>query len=105
MADDVEIDRAALEQAKMLLDGSMGSYRAYAEDTWRRDTGVENPCGRTHLRVALENALGAALMRTRAETDAGLDLSSQVQSIIDSFEALDVSLGSGWDGDYVADLS
>lgn len=44
-------------------------------------------------------------MRTRAETDAGLDLSSQVQSIIDSFEALDVSLGSGWDGDYVADLS
>lgn len=105
MSADVQIDRQALEQAKLLLDQAMGSYRAYAEDTWRRDTGVDNPCGRTLLRVALENAIGAALMRTRVETDAGVALSAQLQTILDSFDALDVSLGSGWDRDYVADLS
>lgn len=105
MADDIEIDRTALEQAKLVLDSAIGSYRMYAEDTWQRDTGVDNPCGRTHLRVALENAVGAALMRTRVETDAGLGLSTQLQLILDSFASLDVSLGSGWDRDYVSDLS
>lgn len=105
MSNDVAVDRSALERARLLLDGSLGLYRAYAEDTWRRDTGVANPCGRTLLRVALEDAVGAALTRVRVETDAGVRLSGQLQTILDSFADLDVSLGSGWDRDYVSDLS
>lgn len=102
---DVEIDRFALESAKMLLDQSLLQYRMRAEDTWRRDTGIGDPCGRTLLRVMVENAIGSALMRVRAEDDDAVVVSAQLTNIVESFDALDVSLGEGWDRDYVADLS
>jgi len=105
VARDVDIDRAQLEQAALILDGALGGYRAHIEDTWRRDTGVGDPCGRTLLRVMLENAIGAALVRARTETDDGLQLGEQLRTIVDSFASLDASLGDGWDADYVADLS
>jgi len=105
MAHDVEIDRGALEQAKLTLGHAVANYGAYAEDSWRRDTGIANPCGRTHLRVALENALGALLMDVRADTDDGVVLSDDLQIVLDAFVELDASLGKGWNHDYVADLS
>ncbi len=105
MADDVAIHRGALAQAKLILDHAVGDYGAYAEDSWRRDTGIANPCGRTHLRVALEDALGAVLMNVRAELDDGFALSGAVQAVLDAFAELDASLGEGWNDDYVADLA
>lgn len=105
MENDVAIDRAALEQAKIVLGSSMGQYGLYAEDTWRRDTGIGNPCGRTLLRVALENALGEALMRVRGHVDEGGELASGLQTVLDSFADLDATLGEGWNRDDVADFS
>ena len=105
MANDVAIDRGALDQAKLILDHAVGTYGAYAEDCWRRDTGIADPCGRTHLRVALENALGGLLMNVRGELDDALALSTEVQAVLDSFAELDASLGEGWDHGYVADLA
>ncbi|MET0812927.1 MAG: hypothetical protein ABWY03_07720 [Microbacterium sp.] len=102
MGDDVAIDRSELAQAKFFLDSSIGGYSVHAEDGWARDTGIGNPCGRVHLRVALENALGAVLMRVRTEVEDGLDLSTGLQTVIDSFAELDASLGRGWDRDYDA---
>ena len=104
MADDVAIDRTALEQAQLILSGAVGDYSAYAEDIWRRDTGVDNPCGRTQLRVAMENALGAVLMRVRRDVDDGLAVAASLATIVETFAALDASLGAGWDRGYVADL-
>lgn len=102
---DVAIDRSALEQAKLVLDAAIGNYSVYAEDTWRRDTGIGDPCGRTHLRVALENTLGAALARIRSDVDDAHALAAGLQSVLDAFTELDASLGKGWNRDYVADLS
>ena len=102
---DVEIDRYALESAKLVLDQALLNYRAKAEDAWRRDTGIGDPCGRTLLRVMVENAVGAALMRVTAEDDDAIVVSAQLLDILDSFTELDVSLSADWDRDYVADLA
>ena len=102
---DVEIDRQALESAKMVLDQSLLMYRMQAEDAWRRDTGIGNPCGRTLLRVMAENAIGAALTRVQAEDADAVAVSTQLVSIIDAFTELDVSLTAKWDREYVTDLS
>lgn len=102
---DVEIDRFALENAKAVLDLALLNYRMKAEDAWRRDTGVGDPCGRTLLRVMLENAVGAALVRVRSEDDDAAAVSAQLLGILDSFTTLDVSLSEEWDRDFVADLS
>lgn len=102
---DVEIDRYALESAKMTLDQALLNYRAKAEDAWRRDTGIGDPCGRTLLRVMVENAVGAALMRVTAEDEDAIVVSAQLLDILDSFTELDVSLSADWDRDYVADLA
>lgn len=104
MEDDVAIDRTALAQARFFVEGAIGRYGLYAEDAWARDTGIENPCGRVHLRVALENALGAVLMRVRAEIEDGNGLATGLQTVIDSFEELDASLGRGWNREDVAGL-
>jgi len=102
---DVAIDRTALEQAKIILGASIGQYGLYAEDTWRRDTGIGNPCGRTLLRVALENALGEALMRVRGDVADGDELAAGLQTVLDAFADLDATLGRGWNRDDVADLA
>lgn len=102
---DVEIDRYALESAKMTLDQALLEYRMKAEDAWRRDTGIGDPCGRPLLRVMAENAVGAALMRVRGEDEDAVTVSAQLLDILESFTELDVSLSGGWDRDYVADLS
>ena len=102
---DVEIDRLALESAKAVLDRALMGYRTKAEDAWRRDTGVGDPCGRTLLRVMLENAVGAALMRVRSENDDAAAVSAQLLGILDSFTTLDLSLSEEWDRGFVADLA
>jgi hypothetical protein len=102
---DVEIDRRALEGAKLVLDQALLNCRLQAEDAWRRDTGIGDPCGRTLLRVMVENAIGAALMRLRAEDEDAVAVSTQLLTILQSFTELDVSLTAGWDRGYVTDLS
>ncbi|WP_127819442.1 hypothetical protein [Microbacterium sp. CPCC 204701] len=102
---DVEIDRHALESAKMVLDQALLSYRMRAEDAWRRDTGIGDPCGRTLLRVMAENAIGAALMRARSEDEDAVAVSARLLDILESFTELDVSLSADWDRGYVADLA
>lgn len=102
---DVEIDKRALEGAVLQISFSVGDYVMYANDIAARDTGVGNPAGRTGLRVMLENALGQAMLEARAQHLAGIGITDRLTSINESFEDLDVSLGSGWDVDYVADLS
>ncbi|UPL14641.1 hypothetical protein KV396_09185 [Microbacterium galbinum] len=102
---DVEIDKAALEGAILQIDLSIGNYVMYANDIWARDTGVGNPVGRTSLRVMLENALGQASMEAKAQHLDGIAIGDRLKSINDSFDDLDVSLGAGWDSDYVADFS
>lgn len=102
---DVEIDKAALEGAILQIDYSIGTYVVYARDIWGRDTGVGNPVGRTSLRVMLENALGQASMEAQAQHLDGIAIGDLLRSINDSFEELDVSLGNGWDADYVADFA
>lgn len=102
---DVEIDRYALESAKLVLDQALLSYRMMAEDAWRRDTGIGDPCGRTLLRVLAEDAIGAALMRVRSEDEDAVAVSAQLFDILQSFRALDVSLSARWDRGYVADLA
>ena len=102
---DVEIDRSALENAKMVLDQALLSYRMQAEDAWRRDTGIGDPCGRTLLRVTAENAIGAALMRVTTEDADAAAVSAQLLSILQAFTELDVSLTADWDREYVAHLS
>jgi len=102
---DVEIDRHELASANMTLDQALLSYRMRAEDAWRRDTGIGDPCGRTLLRVMAENAVGAALMRVRSEDEDAVAVSAQLLDILESFTQLDVSLTAGWDRDYVADLA
>ncbi|MCP2635285.1 hypothetical protein K0817_001725 [Microbacterium sp. HD4P20] len=102
---DVEIDRYALESAKATLDQALLAYRMKAEDAWRRDTGIGDPCGRTLLRVMTENAVGAALMRVTAEDEDAVAVSAELLDILGSFTELDVSLSDGWDRDYVADLA
>lgn len=105
MATDVEVDRAALEHAAWVLGDALSRCRMHLEDAWRRDTGVENPCGRTQLRVMLEDAIGGALMSARADLDDGFATTEQLQEIGRSFAELDASLGTGWDRDYAADLA
>lgn len=105
MASDVEVDRAALEHAGWVLEDALGRYRAHLEDAWRRDTGVEDPCGRTQLRVLLEDAIGGALMAARAQVDAGVAVTDRLRTIGASFSDLDASLGAGWQRDYVTDLA
>lgn len=105
MPSDVAIDQTALEQAIVVTESELGTYSAYANDLWRRDTGVGNPVGRTALRVMLESAMGQALMRIQAETEAGLGVTGRLREVVTSFEELDASLSSGWDVDYVADLT
>ncbi|HWS50509.1 MAG TPA: hypothetical protein VN241_05825 [Microbacterium sp.] len=102
---DVEIDKAALEGAIANITLSLGTYVVYANDIWARDTGVGNPAGRTGLRVMLENALGQATLEARAHHLAGTAIADRLQSINDSFTELDVSMTSGWDAHYVADLA
>lgn len=102
---DVEIDKQALEGAILQIGMSVGEYVMYANDIAARDTGVGNPVGRTGLRVMLENALGRAMLEARAQHLAGIGITDRLTSINGSFEDLDVSLSSGWDADYVADLS
>jgi hypothetical protein len=67
---DVEIDRYALESAKMTLDQALLEYRMKAEDAWRRDTGIGDPCGRDALRDLADDARrqrrGAAVSRQAA---------------------------------------
>lgn len=102
---DVEIDKQALEGAILQIGMSMGDYVVYANDIAARDTGVGNPVGRTGLRVMLENVLGQAMLEARAQDLAGIGITDRLTDINASFEDLDVSLGTGWDRDYVADLS
>ncbi|MGW9158920.1 MULTISPECIES: hypothetical protein [unclassified Microbacterium] len=102
---DVEIDKQALEGAILQIGQSVGDYVTYANDVAARDTGVGNPVGRTGLRVMLENALGQAMLEARAQHLAGIGITDRLTTINASFEDLDVSLGSGWDADYVSDLS
>jgi hypothetical protein len=102
---DVEIDKQALEGAILQIGLSVGDYVVYANDIAARDTGVGNPVGRTGLRVMLENALGQAMLEARAQHLAGIGITDRLTAISESFEDLDVSLGNGWDVDYVADLS
>lgn len=102
---DVEIDKQALEGAILQIGSFVGDYVVYANDIAARDTGVGNPVGRTSLRVMLENALGQAMLDARAQHLAAVGITDRLMAINESFEDLDVSLGSGWDVDYVADLS
>lgn len=102
---DVEIDKLALEGAILLIDSSMGNYVSYANDIWQRDTGVGNPAGRTSLRVMLESVLGEASLDARAQHLAGIGITDRLKQINDSFTDLDVSMGKGWDDDYVTDLA
>lgn len=105
MATDVEIDRSSLEHAILVLANALGRCGAGLEDAWRRDTGVENPCGRTQLRVMLENAIGRALMSSRTQIDDGLATTDRLHEIRRSFAALDASLGTGRDREHAADLA
>ncbi|WP_022889407.1 hypothetical protein [Agromyces italicus] len=102
---DVAIEKAALEGAIINVDATLGQYVAYANDLWARDTGVGNPVGRTALRVMLENALGQAALEVRDHHASGVAISGRLREINESFDALDVSLGAGWDDDSVADFA
>lgn len=102
---DVAIDKAELEGAIITVDALLGKYVSYANDLWARDTGIGNPAGRTVLRVMLENALGEAALEVRDQHLSGVAISDRLRSINESFDALDVSLGAGWDDDYVADFT
>ena len=102
---DVEIDKSALEGAIINVDSTIADYVSYANDIWARDTGVGDPVGRTSLRVMLENVLGQASLEARAQHLSAVAISSRLGDINLSFEALDVSMGEGWDADYVADFS
>lgn len=93
---DVEIDRAALQSAGMSVGLSTMAYHGGAATTWAGDTGVENPCGRTTLRVMLENAIGAARMTVRAQSGRSVALQQHLVEIVDAFDELDASLGTGW---------
>lgn len=105
MASDVEVDRAALEHAAWVLGDALARCRMHLEDAWRRDTGVANPCGRTQLRVMLEDAIGGALMSARAGLDDGVATTAQLLEISRSFAELDASLGTGWDREDAAHLA
>lgn len=102
---DVEIDKRALEGAIQQINYSVGQYGMYSNDIAARDTGIGNPAGRSGLRVMLENALGQAMFEARAQHFVGAGITGRLVSINASFEDLDVSLGSGWDPDYVSDFS
>lgn len=102
---DVEIDKAALEGAIINVGATMGNYVVYANDIWARDTGVGNPAGRTALRVMLENVLGQASLEARSHHESSIGITQRLATINDSFEDLDVSMGAGWDADYVADFA
>lgn len=102
---DIEIDKQALQGARLQISDFLGTYAIYAGDLPIHETGVGNPCGRTGLRVALEGALGQAGFDVQAQYVDGLGIVERLAAIDESFEELDVSLGSGWDVDYVADLT
>jgi len=102
---DVAIDKAAIAGAIINVESLLGRYVAYANDLWTRDTGVGNPVGRTALRVMLENALGQATLEVRDQHLSGIAISDRLRTINESFEELDVSLGTAWDDDYVADFA
>ncbi|MGV8883281.1 MAG: hypothetical protein ACOH19_14125 [Rhodoglobus sp.] len=102
---DIMIDKLALENAVLRIDYSTEQYAYYAENIWARDTGVGNPVGRTNLRVMLESVIGEAILDARAQRLVGTGICDRLTSIDDSFVELDVSLGKGWDDDYVADLA
>lgn len=94
---DVDVDRAALQGAALTVSTATMSYHGSAVSAWVAETGVGNPCGRTSLRVMLENAIGAIRMDARTHAVSALEVQQRLVDIVQAFDDLDVALGAGWD--------
>ena len=93
---DIEIFYAELSAASSSLDTATSDLTIESGNLRGEDTGVENPAGRTSLRLELHTRLVALRDSAAGKVEAGSDVSGAIHQISDKYSQLDAELtGNG----------